>query len=447
MSSLIDFSIQVGLCRMHAAQLPRPTLGILDSSDGPSGLSRYLEMLWPALTDEFRVVVFGDPRGPYTDFPGSTFVALPEKLWNRRPVGSHSQAGANGPSSSLSRSAMGSLYRRFAPVWARASVGFTRNALAAARILRAHHLDAVYMPLCDLEYAPFAAWIAGVPGRVGVFHLPPGNELSNGIRQLTRMMLKRLTRSIAVAEQVGAAWGALDSAARNRMTVIPNGVGIPDLENRFEQRSSVLAHHDLMNDRGAVWLAAGRLTSQKGFSYLLDAVALLKSRHPEFLVAIAGEGPLQGELSEEISRLGLTRNVKLLGQVRGLDALMRVVDGFVLSSISEAMPYVLLEAMSHALPVVATAVGGVPELVRNGTNGVLCDPGSPGQLATGIDFCLSQTEAARAMAAAARDTIRSYYSAETMRSSTLAVFRSATDVGRTSRRVSRDLRPHGDIVP
>lgn len=416
----------MGLYRMNTAP-PRPTLGLLDTSDGPSGLSRYLELLWPVLTNEFRVVVFGDPRGPYTDFSSSEFVPLPQKQRNRHSNDLHAQKRNDDPSSFHVRLALRSAYLKFAPALARASVGFARDAFAIARVLRPHRLNVLYMPLSDLDHTPFAAWIAGVPGRVGVFHLPPSGSASRGTRQVTRTMMKSLTASIAVSNQIGAAWGALSPAARKRMSIIANGITIPDLKTNSESRESVLARHGLSNDGRALWLAAGRLTTQKGFAYLVDSISSLKDRYPELVVAIAGEGPLHGELSAQIHRLGLTHHVKLLGQVKGLEALMQVADGFVLSSISEAMPFVLLEAMSHGLPVVATAVGGVPELVQDGKNGVLCRPGSSDQLASGIELIVSQPETARAMGEAARDTVRRCYSVDAMRASTLEVFRGAAD--------------------
>jgi len=400
-----------------------PALGVLDLSAGPSGLSRYLEMLWPALTAEFRVSVFGHPNGPYAAWPGAAFVPLPAALWPARPVDTGEPNGPGEPRREPHRFGVRKLYRGAVPAWGRHLVGLARHANVVANVLRTHRLDCVYMPLCDLEFTPFAAWLAGIPGRVGVFHLPPQERVSAGTRQLTRAMLRRLTACVAVSDRVGADWQALDRSIRKRTTIIPNGISLPDPGAPPEPRERVLARHGLPNDGRAVWLAAGRLAPQKGFAHLLDAVSALGERHQRVLFAIAGEGPLRAELAAQIARLGLTQRVYLLGQVTGLDPLMRIADGFVLPSVSEAMPYVLLEAMSHGRPVVATAVGGVPELVRNGENGVLCPPGSPEALARGLDYCLSHPDVARLMAAAACETVRRSFSVGVMRADTLAVFR------------------------
>lgn len=430
---------------LHNPDMHRPTLGVLDLSDGPSGLSRYLEMLWPALTTEYRVVVFGDPRGPYASWPGCQFVPLPEQLWHQ----SWKAATANEDSSTLptqrNRFNLRSAYRRLAPRWARRTIGFVRDAKLIAGVLHSHCVDTVYLPLCDLECTPLAAWMAGIRGRVGVFHHLPPTHPSRSVRYATRASLNLLTSVIAVSEGAGSSWGHYLPTIRPKIVVVPNGIVINDPDVPDHPRAEVLAKHGLPTTDRPIWLAAGRLAPAKGFSHLVDAVAQLRNRHPNLLVAIAGEGPLHAELTAQISRLELSGNVTLLGQIRGLDSLFRVADGFVLSSVSEAMPYVLLEAMSHGLPVVATAVGGVPELVQNGKNGILCSPGSPEQLAAGIDHCLTQPEAARAMAQAGRIRVRDSYSVEAMRASTVTVFRAAASGARVKRQP--DLLSTGGVTP
>ena len=188
---------------------------------------------------------------------------------------------------------------------------------------------------------------------------------------MTQRMLKCLTAGIAVSTQAAEAWSLLEPTGGRQFPAIPNGVALPSEPTAAIDKAQVLADHGLPNDGRPVWLAAGRLRTQKGFNYLIDAVAMVVKEYPGFCVGIAGFGPLAKDLNEQIARLGIDRNVRLLGRLNSLETLMRAVDGFVLSSITEAMPFVVLEAMSYGLPVVATEVGGVAELVRHRQNGIL----------------------------------------------------------------------------
>lgn len=400
----------------------RPRLGILDLSDGPSGLSRYLEMLWPALTSEFRVVVFGDPRGPYTSFPDAEFVPLPEKLWNQRPGSPEVvSAPATVPSRTSPYQSLRKLYTTCMPRGVRWSVGFAQRVRTLAGVLKRHPVDVVYLPLCGPEMTPHAAWLAGIPARVGVLHMQPPEVLSSKAKLLWRLMAGRLTRLIAVSGRVAMKWQALIPNA-SKIVAIPNGISVPERVVEPAHRAEMRTSYGLSLER-PVWLAAGRLCHHKGYSFLLDAVARLRPRHPHIQLAIAGEGPLLGELTAQRDRLGLQENVRFLGQVQNMSALYQCVDGFVLSSVSEAMPYVLLEAMAHGLPVVATAVGGVPELVQNEVNGILCPPGDADRLAAGMDLCLSQPPVAQALAREGKKTVELKYSVHEMRAATVSAFR------------------------
>jgi glycosyltransferase involved in cell wall biosynthesis len=396
-----------------------PKLGILDNSNGPSGLSRYLQMLWPMLTGHFEVIVFGDPSGPYAEWAGSTMVPLPASLlhthWKTVEVGRQPSQSA-----SASRSILRSAYLRFAPNWTRRKLGLTKNADALAKVLRTHDLSIAMMPLCDLEYYPLAASMAGVRERVGTFHLPPPVGPNFATATMLRSMLRRLTRSIAVSERIGTAWTSLAPHMRGTMTVIPNGIDEIPLHSPL-QIANALRRWSLDGLDQPLWIAAGRLTEQKGFSFLIDAVAKLRREQIPITVAIAGEGPEHTQLEDQIRQKGLEKEIRLLGQVEELSILLQAADGFVLSSISEAMPYALLEAMVIGLPVVATAVGGVPELVKNQVTGVLCDSRSPAQLAAGLQQCVTDHEFAKRVADAGRVVVRQRFSAESMRQKTLEV--------------------------
>jgi glycosyltransferase involved in cell wall biosynthesis len=125
-------------------------------------------------------------------------------------------------------------------------------------------------------------------------------------------------------------------------------------------------------------LSVGRLHPVKDHAFLLKACSVLRQLEINFLCLIAGEGPERPRLRRQIARLGLRREVKLLGHVAhpDLEALYPLVDVVVLTSRSEGIPLTLMEAMSYAKPVLAPRITGIPELVRDGETGFLYCPGS-----------------------------------------------------------------------
>lgn len=133
-------------------------------------------------------------------------------------------------------------------------------------------------------------------------------------------------------------------------------------------------------------LFVGRLVPEKGPDVLVEAVRLLATGGTAVEVRIVGEGPLRGELQRLVSRAGLDDRVHLLGAV-GQDELPDLyewADVFCLPSFAEGVPAVLMEAMSSELPVVTTRIAGIPELVGDGVEGLLVEPGRPEELAEAL---------------------------------------------------------------
>ena len=169
-------------------------------------------------------------------------------------------------------------------------------------------------------------------------------------------------------------------------------------------------------------VAAGRLARQKGFDLLLEALPAVVARHPGVRLLIAGDGPERPALTAQVARLELGGRVRFLGERSDLAALVAAADGFVLPSRSEGAPYVLLEAMALAVPVVATAVGGVAELLGSGSQGALVPAGDPAALARSIVELLQFPEAARQRAGLAAAAVAGRFSAERMAAETAAFY-------------------------
>ena len=150
--------------------------------------------------------------------------------------------------------------------------------------------------------------------------------------------------------------------------------------------------------------AVGRLDEQKGHRYLLEAVAQLKAAHRVKLVII-GEGPLGLELENLARKLHLEEDVTFAGEVTDVPVWLSALDIFILPSLWEGLPNALLEAMGMGLPVVATRVDGVPEVVQHDVNGLLVEPAHPQALFMAIQDLALDQEFRRRLGAAAKRSI------------------------------------------
>ena len=158
-------------------------------------------------------------------------------------------------------------------------------------------------------------------------------------------------------------------------------------------------------------LYIGRLVREKGLYELLQGLALARSRGVAAELVIAGAGPEEARLQQAAVAHGL-EGVSFLGTVRGAAkiALLERADVFVLPSYAEGLPYALLESMAAGVPVIATRVGWIPELVADGINGLLVEPQAPQAIAIAIHTLACDREALARMSAAGRATIAAGYS-------------------------------------
>ncbi|MCL2623870.1 MAG: glycosyltransferase family 4 protein [Planctomycetaceae bacterium] len=200
---------------------------------------------------------------------------------------------------------------------------------------------------------------------------------------------------------------------RERVTVIRNAIRI----ERFDAPPQPVHREKLLalfpKQKPAFLLcAAGRLSTEKGFDLLVDAVRTVRDRSFPVGLVVFGEGFLRGTLAKQIERLGLQDVVQMPGFIDDLDLFLPHFDLFVQSSHTEGLPNVLLEAMAARTPVVATHVGGTPEVVDDGVTGLLVPPGEADQLADAICRLLAAPERLPAMGIAARERVQTFFTFE-----------------------------------
>jgi glycosyltransferase involved in cell wall biosynthesis len=215
---------------------------------------------------------------------------------------------------------------------------------------------------------------------------------------LDREVVARLsTVMIAVSEWDRRNLIAHERIAPELIRVLPNGI-VPADASPSRAPVPVLARAAGAHLIGAV----GRLYPEKGYEYLIEAVALLRDRGYAVQCVILGEGPQEAELRELIGRLRAGEQVQLLGRRDDVEQIVRELDVAVLCSVREGSPLAMLEYMAAGAPIVATAVGGIPELIEDGVHGVLVDAADPQALCAGIAKLLDDRALAARLAAAAR---------------------------------------------
>jgi glycosyltransferase involved in cell wall biosynthesis len=178
-------------------------------------------------------------------------------------------------------------------------------------------------------------------------------------------------------------------------------------------------------DQHVVFTYVGRLVPIKNIPLLLDAFKRLVARVPEARLVIAGDGELRDSLERSAEAAGLASHVRFLGWRRDLDAIYAGTDVAVLTSRNEGTPVALIEAMAAAHPVIATAVGGVQDVVRNGHNGLVVPPADPEALARAMEELARHPEMRRRLGDIARQDVSHRFSPERLAAEVNQTYREA----------------------
>ena len=246
----------------------------------------------------------------------------------------------------------------------------------------------------------FAARTTGVPHVVFTAHGWAWNESRPWFSRLSirffswlTVLLSHTTICVSGAMQRSARWMPF---VRRKLVIIHNGIDCPDFLSREAARAE-LAPPSV----GKYWLGMiSELHPTKRVEDAIRAVKLLVEKHADLSLVVIGEGPLRADLEDLIRDLGLGRHVYLAGFHDAAGRLLKAFDLFVHASMSESFGYVIAEAGCAALPVVATNVGGIPEIIPDNAHGLLVPSKDPEALAAGIEAFMK--DPMHALEAAAR---------------------------------------------
>jgi glycosyltransferase involved in cell wall biosynthesis len=344
------------------------------------GAQTYVTTLLPAVTEVFDTTVAAHGPGPVADTARTSGVPFVELRHVRRPL-------------SLWRDPLGLL-----------------ELVALMRRLRPHIVHANSAKAGVL--ARLAAAVARVPIRIYTVHgwafLAHDGVAAAAYRWAERAVRPLTTVAVCVAEsekRAGIAAGVCDP---NTTVVIPNGVDL-----------AATAPAEGPNEPPRiVWV--GRLQAPKDPLTLVSALGRLER---PFEADFVGDGPFRRTVELELERLGLGASVRVLGDRRDVGSLLARSDVFVLASRSEGLPLSILEAMAAGLPVVASRVGGVPELVVDGETGLLVPAGDPELLAAAVGRLLDDATLRRRLGEAGRARVRERFDLDSVRRAHLDLYR------------------------
>lgn len=210
----------------------------------------------------------------------------------------------------------------------------------------------------------------------------------------------------------------------SRIVVVENAVTVSGQATPSTGAADIRAELGLAAETPLV-LAAGRLSPEKGYDDLLRAIVEVRRVIPNVCLLLAGAGMLDEELRAQAKSLGIEANVRFLGFRKDILQMYGQVNVFALSSLSEGLPNVILESMAIGLPVVATRVGGLPEIIDDGRTGILVEARDTSGLAAGLVRMLNDKGFAGAVAKQAREDVYTRFSPEVQTERLLDVYRRA----------------------
>jgi glycosyltransferase involved in cell wall biosynthesis len=290
------------------------------------------------------------------------------------------------------------------------------NQLRLARDIRTRRMDIIH------AYGWYPNVFAIPPARLAFRPITIASIRDTGV-YLTRSKIRALKLACALADCVlanssaGRDWLLEQSVRKDKIEVIRNGIAVPAQVGRKGDGNGIRKEFGIPAET-KLCACIGRAISGKGMDFYLQAARALcdEGRDVRFLVigAISVEKSYKSEMEELARKLNLQGSVIFTGQREDVADILRDVDIVVHPSLSEGLSNVILEAMAAAIPVVATRVGGTPELVRDGVTGLLVPPGNESDLARAIARFLDDPALARGFGDAARKRVIQEFSIERM---------------------------------
>ena len=248
-------------------------------------------------------------------------------------------------------------------------------------------------------YGSLVSLITGIP-QIATVH-GKNYYYKRWYRRLAYRFVARHGRMVAVSEDCRKFLSDNVGVPPKNILTIYNGIPTEGYEQSSSIRANIRSALGVTTNQPVIG-TVGNLYTVKGQTFLLQAMSSVVRHWPDCRLIIAGRGELESVLKKEAKELGIERNVLFLGYRADIPELLQAMDIFVLPSLSEGLSLSILEAMAAGKPVVATEVGGNPEVIADSKTGYLVPPGNPGALAEKLMALLQNPTLAREIGKCAR---------------------------------------------
>jgi glycosyltransferase involved in cell wall biosynthesis len=279
-----------------------------------------------------------------------------------------------------------------------------------------------------MMWGRLAAMLAGVPRVVVASHATGLYGKRRNFRLSDRWLLEFTDRVVALSRAHANYLIEHEGVAPGSVTIIENGIPVEEYAAAEDARASLEDELGLQERDKVVVMVAG-LRPEKAHEIFLEAARLLTVTRSDLKFLVVGDGPRRAELESMCTHLNLGPYVRFLGVRRDVARLLHVAHVLTLPShpAVETLPLSVLEAMAAGVPVVATRVGSLPEVIESGRTGVLIDHGNPAALAAAIGKLVDDPVRSREMATAARGVVGSRFSVGRMVEKYAALFQSLAE--------------------
>ena len=282
------------------------------------------------------------------------------------------------------------------------------------RLLKNNQVIITFTPHSNLLGLPIA-WLAGVSVRIGTHH-----GYIEGSSKLLAWFHGRLSNSkicskmVAVSNQVKEYAIMREHVNPEKIIVIQNGIEPHRLVKEQATMRQVLRNQFHVAESDLLVVTVGRFTVQKGHTFLIDAISQIAPRYPKVHFVFAGDGPLRQELEGKVKSLGLITRITFPGIRNDINELLLASDIFVQPSLWEGLSLALLEALMAGLPVLATQVEGVADVVVDGKSALFVPPGDSERLAAALEKLMQDPELRSKLSKQGRERAEKSYSIDSM---------------------------------
>jgi len=287
--------------------------------------------------------------------------------------------------------------------WGGMLATWSRLRRAGPSLLHVHHAG----PPAD-RLLPGLARAAGVPFVVVTEH---AFAWANTARDRLRHNLQRADAVTAVCGAVADGLVRDHGIERARVRVVPNGADLPDLDQEWPAARRLRDELGVTQFR-PLWVCAARLEEEKGQAVLLDALAQVKEQGNDFVAALAGEGSLRSAFQRRAAAHALGPSVRFLGRVDPLGPLLLAADACVTPSLTDGLPLSLLDSLARGRPMVASRVGGIPDVIEDGVSGRLVPAGDSVALANVLGDFHRRPDAARRLGLTGAERVHAHHTWE-----------------------------------